>query len=95
VGLQNLFASAARLLRNREEKSSPVNGFAVTTQWFLAGVPTGWQIEATPDVDGNNVNSVLWSNIVTGAQVIWTSNGSALLPEAPFALVNPAWTVQP
>jgi hypothetical protein len=35
------------------------------------------------------------SNVITGQQAIWASNGSMFVPGAPFAGAPPAWVVQP
>jgi hypothetical protein len=72
-----------------------MDGFTISAQWFPSAVSLDWRIRATPDVNGNGVNSILWSNVSTGQQAIWTSNGSALVPAAPFATAAPVWLVQP
>ena len=38
------------------------------------------------DLNGNGVNSILWSDVSTGQQAIWSSNGSTFVPAAPFAV---------
>jgi hypothetical protein len=72
-----------------------MNGFTIVAQWFPGTVSLDWLIRRTPDVNGNGVNSVLWSNVITGQQAIWTSNGSTFVPGAPFAAAPPVWLVQP
>ncbi len=66
-----------------------MDGFTIVTQWFPSAVSLDWQIRATPDVNGNGVNSIFWSNVSTGQQAIWTSNGSGFVPGAPFATAPP------
>ena len=54
-----------------------MNGFAVSATWInQTPISQDWQITATPNVVGNNFNSILWSNIQTGEQVIWIPAGS-------------------
>ena len=72
-----------------------MNGFTIAAQWFPGAISLDWQIRATPDVNGNGVNGILWSNVNTGQQAIWTSNGSTFVPGGPFAVAVPAWVVQP
>jgi len=72
-----------------------MNGFTIVAQWFPGAVSLDWQIRGTPDVNGNGVNSILWSNVSTGQQAIWESNGSTFVPGAPFAAAPLPWVAQP
>jgi hypothetical protein len=72
-----------------------MDGLTIVAQWFPGAISLDWQIRATPDVSGNGVNSIFWSNMSTSQQAIWTSNGSTFVPGAPFAAAAPAWAVQP
>jgi hypothetical protein len=72
-----------------------MNGFGVIDQWITVPISPDWQIRAAPDLNGNGVSSVLWSNIITGQQVIWGSTGAAFYNSAPFGVADPTWVVQP
>src|ERR1700747_575593 len=55
-----------------------MNGFAYTATWIQpTSISQDWQIQATPDAAGNKFNSILWSNIQTGQQVIWVPGGGS------------------
>ena len=63
-----------------------MNGFTIVAQWFPGGPsPTGRFERHRMSVEPGST-SVLWSNVITGQQVIWTSTGSTLVSGAPFGV---------
>jgi hypothetical protein len=71
-----------------------MNGFAVSATWINQTPisPQVWQITATPNVVGSNFNSILWSNVQTGEQVIWTPAGTGY-SQSSIGFGPPPWTV--
>jgi hypothetical protein len=70
-----------------------MNGFAVSAQWInQSSISQNWQISGTPDVVGNGLNSILWSDTQTGQQVIWIPGGSGF-SQISIGFGPPPWTV--
>jgi hypothetical protein len=80
-----------------------MNGFAVSPVWINQGsISLDWQIRGTPNVVGNSINSILWSNIKTGEQVIWIpesgpggGGGSSQFTQIAIGSAPPPWMVVP
>jgi hypothetical protein len=71
-----------------------MNGFSVSPAWINQGpISQDWQIRATLDVVGNGRNSILWSNVKTGEQVIWIPGGAGF-SQTSIEFGPPPWAVQ-
>ncbi len=73
-----------------------MNGFQSSSEWIHQGpVSQDWRIRATPDVNGNGVNSILWSNMTTGEQLLWEWDGANFSSPGVFGQASPGWVTQP
>ncbi len=72
-----------------------MDGFAANPQWVHQGPEDAqWQIRATPAVSGNGLSSILWSDLLTGQQVLWTPSAGSY-PASTIGFASPPWAVQP
>ena len=70
-----------------------LNGPAVGSFGYLAGIPVEWQIAGTADFDGDGRPDILWEDTVTGDRSIWLMNGTAIRDFAYLAWVDPSWHI--
>jgi hypothetical protein len=70
-----------------------LNGTAVSSFGYLAGIPTDWHIVGAADFDGDGKTDLLWENVTTGDRSFWLMNGTAISSFSYLALVDPAWHI--
>ncbi|HVU18678.1 MAG TPA: glycoside hydrolase family 44 protein [Candidatus Didemnitutus sp.] len=70
-----------------------LNGTAVGTFGYLAGIPTAWDIVGTADFDGDGHQDIAWENLTSGDRTVWLMNGTTIANQAYLAYVDPMWHI--
>ncbi len=52
-----------------------MNGTAIASSGFPAGVPLAWRIAGVGDVNGDGRADVIWHNTISGTVAVWVMNG--------------------
>ncbi|HVU15945.1 MAG TPA: carboxypeptidase regulatory-like domain-containing protein [Candidatus Didemnitutus sp.] len=68
-----------------------LNGAAIGSFDYLAGIPAEWHIVGTADFDGDGHTDIAWENTATGDRTCWFMNGKNINSFGYFALVDTAW----
>ncbi|HEY4300378.1 MAG TPA: FG-GAP-like repeat-containing protein [Candidatus Didemnitutus sp.] len=70
-----------------------MNGTAIGSFGYIAGIPTDWHIVGQADFDGDGQADLAWENLVTGDRTVWLMNGTAIATFGYFANVDAPWHI--
>jgi hypothetical protein len=71
-----------------------MDGFTVSANESIGGVPTTWEVVGLGDSDGGRKTDILWRNPGTGANRIWRMDGTTVVDNQSIGAVPPAWVVE-
>ncbi|HEY4300520.1 MAG TPA: MBG domain-containing protein [Candidatus Didemnitutus sp.] len=70
-----------------------MNGTAIDSFGYLAGIPIEWKIVGTADFDGDGQTDIMWEDTITGDRSIWLMDGTTILSFSYLAYVDPVWHI--
>jgi uncharacterized delta-60 repeat protein len=70
-----------------------MNGAAISSFGYLAGIPTEWHIVGEADFDADGHTDLVWENVSTGDRTFWMMNGLNIASFGYLAYVDPVWHI--
>jgi hypothetical protein len=71
-----------------------MNGTAIASAGFPAGVPLAWQIAQVGDVNGDGQADVIWRNGTSGTVAVWLMNGLTITSVGFPGSASTDWEIQ-
>ncbi|HVU16557.1 MAG TPA: family 16 glycosylhydrolase [Candidatus Didemnitutus sp.] len=70
-----------------------LNGAAVGTFGYIAGIDPAWHIVGQGDFDGDGKTDLVWENLTSGDRTFWMMNGISIASFGYLANVDGAWHI--